>query len=606
MIAKVVPAIRLPVKAGESFDYQVPSSLSSSIRRGSVVVIPFAGRKIGGVVIDISEKSSLDKPLKEIISIPNGLTTIPESIVELWTSLAKRFATTLPRFFWTALPEIPDRMMNNRDTTPYSKNLNKVSGPGYLPRFVFANYHSDAFSIVNAAIKKSAGRQVLIVVPTVDEVLAWSKIIGTSNILHSSLATGAKYNLACATRNGSAKIIIGTKSSVFLPFSNLSQIVIISAGASSHLQEDSDPRFDARIIAQELATATGAQLTAIDALPPMGMTPSGSKNTWSFFNKPRLHKPIIHDLHDAAKAAKARVLISESLLSSIDETLGADGRVLIILNKRGVGTAYVCKDCGTIINCPDCDVALTIHHDRMSCFACGHLFPLAENCGKCNGPNLKPIGAGSKTLYDILKKRYPLRRLAHIDQDAWENSLDNAELVVGTTAVFSSLPPNPKPFSLVADALIGAGQAKSGIWATESTGRILRALASLLIPNGQIHVQTFDRTNPSLIALSDPMNFIDHELEERSAFGYPPANRLLNIYGAGSEEASLWKQALALNEQISTENTWAICQEPTWARPKLFRGKYRVIMTIKLPYGQNIDNLVQYLPAGFSAEVREL
>lgn len=608
MIAKIVPAIRLPTKAGESFDYIVPVTLANTIRRGSVVVIPFAGRKIGGVVIGVSEISSHDKPLKVITGVANGLAALPEPTVDLWILLAKRFATTLPRFFWTTLPTIPARMVsqNSQGVATSSKHESKKIPSGHAPRFVFSNHHSDSFTIVNAAIKKAAGRQVLIIVPTIDEVTSWTKIIPGAKGYSSSLATGAKYNLASMALGGIAKIVVGTKSAVFLPFSNLAQIVIISAGSSSHLQEDSDPRFDARIVATELATAVGAELTVVDALPPIGMTPDGSKDIWKFFNKPRLYKPIVHDLHDAAKAAKSRVLLSDSLIEAINETLSSEGRLLIILNKRGVSSASACKDCGTLISCPNCDVALTIHQDRMSCFSCNRLYPLPENCGKCNGINLKPIGAGSKTLYELLKKRFPMTRVAHIDQEAWEKRLDEAQIIVGTTAVFSSLPPNPKPFSLVADALLGAGQIKSGIWATENAGRVLRTLAMLLLPDGQIHVQTFDREAAALKALSDPLNFIAAETSERVAFGYPPANKLINIYGAGDDETATYKQALELNELIKSNLPSAECQEPIWSRPKLFRRKYRLTIAIKLPYSQDLSNLVQYLPTGFSAEVREL
>lgn len=460
--------------------------------------------------------------------------------------------------------------------------------------------------IVKNAIACAKGRQVLILVPTVDEVAAWSEAVDNVCVYHSTLATGAKYNLACAAANGSVKTVIGTKTAVFLPFCDLAQIVIINAGSSNHLQEDQDPRYDARIIAEELSRVTGAALTAIDPLPPLGMTPAGSNERWAFINKPRVFSPVIHDLYDAAKAARARVLISDALEKVIDETVANDGRVLVILNRRGVSTAYVCRDCGAMACCEACGIPLIVHQDRMSCPTCDRLYPLPELCPKCNGLDLKTVGAGSKTVYEVLKKRYPLANVVHIDRDSWQTDLDASQIVVGTTAVFTCLSPAHKQFDLVADALLGAGQMKAGVWSTESSARILRTLGSFITPTGQFHIQTFDPFSPALTALRDPIGFITNELEERAAFGYPPVGSLVTIYGAGAEEDVLWKQAVDLAENIKNHIPLAVCRQPEWSRPKKFRGKFRLTIMVKIPYGQNHHDLVQYFPAGFAAGVRKM
>ena len=618
MIAKVVPAVRLPVKASETYDYSIPTSFVSAIKQGSVVVIPFAGREIAGLVISVLEKTEHAKPLKEIVGVCQGLSPMPSYVVELWTKLSRAFATTLPRFVWAALPTIPSRAISTvipseaRDLnapTPTQRflTLDKTTlGARNDANFIFINSSLDTLKIVKDAVASASGRQVLILVPTVDEATAWSKVTGGATIYHSSLPTGAKYNIACAAASNTAKTFIGTKIAAFLPFSDLSQIVIVNAGSSSHLQEDQDPRYDARVIAEELSHATGAALSALDSLPPLGMTPAGSEGRWQFANQPKPVEPVIHDLHDAAKAAKARVLLSDQLTDAIDKTISAGGRVLVVLNRRGVSTALVCRDCGAMVNCGACGTALTVHQDRMSCPSCDRLYPLPDNCPKCNGLDLKTIGSVSKTLFEALKKRHPLAVIAHVDRDSWQSDLDAAQIVVGTTAVFASLPPTHKQFDLVADALLGAGQMRSGIWSTESSARVLRTLASFLTPIGRLHIQTFDRSAPALASLFDPAAFIAKELEERATFAYPPAGTLITIYGAGTDEESLWKQATGLTEIVKTHLPLAKCQTPTWSRPKKFRGKFRLTITIKVPHGQDPHFLVQYLPTGFSAEVRRI
>ncbi len=605
MIAKIVPAVRLPVKAGEAYDYMIPENLAPAVRRGSVVVIPFAGRKIGGLVLAVSETSTHGKPLKAILGIANGLSPLPDYVVDLWTKLSRIFASTLPRFVYTALPAIPSRAIVGGFLVPPSVFPKPARGSAEK-KFFFANSSLETLKIVKDAVASAGERQTLILVPTVDETAAWAKALGNAAVCHSSLATGAKYSLACAAAAKTAKIFISTKIGAFLPFSDLGAIVIVNAGSSSHLQEDQDPRFDARVIAEELAAATGAALTAIDPMPPLGMTPDGSEGRWQFANAPAPHETIIHDLHDAARAAKARVLVCDALETAIDETVSAGGRALIVLNRRGVSTAYVCRDCGAMVNCGACGTALIVHQDRMSCPSCDRLYPLPDNCPKCNGLDLKAIGSGSKTLFEALKKRHPLSAIAHVDRDSWQTNLDAAQIVVGTTAVFASLPPTHLQFDLVADALMGAGQMKSGIWATESAARVARTLASYLAPGGQLHIQTFDRAAPALAALADPSGFIAKELEERAAFGYPPSGELVIVYGAGDDEETVWKQTAGFVATVNSHLPLVKCQTPTWSRPKKFRGKFRLTLAIKVPHGQNPHDLVQYLPTGFFAEVRKI
>ena len=118
MIAKVVPAVRLPFRANETYDYLIPPPIATAVQRGSVVVIPFAGRRISGLVVSVAEISSHAAPLKEIVGLAQGLSPLPEYVVDLWTKLAGMFATTLPRFVWAALPTIPARAIHVSSASP--------------------------------------------------------------------------------------------------------------------------------------------------------------------------------------------------------------------------------------------------------------------------------------------------------------------------------------------------------------------------------------------------------------------------------------------------------------------------------------------------------
>lgn len=606
MVAKVVPAIRLPAKASETYDYSIPEAIAPAIVLGAVVIIPFAGRKIAGLVVAVSKQTDHQKPLKPIIGFAQGLSPLPAYVFELWKTLAENFATTLPRFAWTALPTVPSRSIQASCVAPFVVGKTSATPASSKPAVVFVNEPADELTMVRKVLSAAKGRQVLVLVPTVFEAQAWAKSIGNSAIYHGALATGAKYNLACATCNGTVSTVIGTKSAVFLPWHDLFAIVILSAGSASHLQEDSDPRFDARVVAEELAKATGARLVALDVLPPLGMTSAGSGGRWEQLNSPRPVLAKIYDLHDAAKAARSRVLISEGLESSIDEAVSDGKRVLILLNKRGVSTAYVCQACGESVSCPSCKVTLTVHSDRQSCPACDRLYPLPEACPKCASGTLKAVGSGSKTLYAALAKRHPMAKIVHIDSDTWSSKPDDAQIVVGTTAIFRALPPGFKPFDLAADALLGAGTGHSGIWSVEEAGRILRSLSATVGRDGSVHIQAFDATSPALKALADPSEFLLGELAERKAFGYPPARKLVTIYGAHDSEETVLGQATALGRELAEIYPDAEFDEPAWSRPKLFRKKFRLTITAKLKPNGSLAGLARRLPPGFAGEAKSL
>jgi primosomal protein N' len=597
MIARIVPAVRLPASATEQFEYSVPEGLAPSIGPGSVVVVPFAGRQVPGLVISAAEKSARDFKLKPVTGIAKGLSPLPPYIPELWSKLAGIFATTLPRWCWLALPSVPSRSIASSGPVFSARPRGNETNEPILGA-VFVNAFSDQLAVARKTIASALSRQVLILVPTVREAYAWSRELSASSVYHSALAAGAKYALACSASDGTTKIVIGTKSAVLLPFANLYSVIVVSAGSSSHRQEDSDPRFDARIVAQELCHCVGARLTCLDPWPPFA--------SWPSLNASRPVAVQVHDLADAAKRERAKVLIDEPLIASLDRTIASGGRALLVLNRRGVATSLICRDCGTAVACPDCGLPLASHHERMTCSADERSYPMPISCAKCHGQDLKPIGTGSKAVFDFLKKRFPAAHLAHFDREETGEDPDAAQIVVGTTAVFRALAPSFKPFDLAADVFLGAGTAKNGYDAVEEASRILRSLAAALKPNGELHVQTADREAPALIALRDPGVARTNEAIEREAFGYPPSKTLIVILGAGENEEKTWSAALSARVSLSRAFPGVEICEPSWSRPKIFRKKFRLSFSLKMPAGTDYSGMLAALPQGFAIDARML
>ncbi len=599
IIAKVIPAVRLPYRAAQIFDYLIPERLVLGIKKGTVVAVPFSGRLIAGLVSAI-ENIEPNRPLKEIYGIIDEI-AYPEYWVKIFSDLATEFCSTMPRFAWTAMPPVMRRLIatsiNARLETTENEQKEKSN---FEEKIICAENQNDFLKTLNETIGISGKGQALIIVPTVEEATSWAKEVPGATIFHSRLSEGEKAGIYTATAKKLTKVIIGTKSAVFLPFKDLRAILVLQAASSAHINEDLDPRYDSRIIVRLLAKAANAKLTFIDALPPISLGTIQRKKL--ILDKRRCD---IFDLADAVRRERAKVLLCDETINALSESLAQGGRALLVLNRRGVGSSLVCKDCSTICLCESCQLPLLVLSDKMQCFACAKNFPLPQFCLKCNGTNFKTIGSGVKGLFGQLKKLFPESKLLLVESGGNYPDLDEYDLVVGTTAVFHALKPHFKQFDVAVDALLGAGTGRAGVYAILETARIIRELFLTIKEEGRLIIQTYDKTNPALSAINDLDKFIEIELNERKIFSYPPFSKSITLFGAGKNEGKILKEATVIIDELKKTELINV-SDVVWNEPKLFRGKYRLKISAKADPRQNTDYLVKYLPEGWGAQINEL
>jgi primosomal protein N' (replication factor Y) (superfamily II helicase) len=596
VIAKIIPAVRLPCRAAQIYDYAIPDGLASGVVPGAVVAVPFSGRLIAGLVAGVSAERS-ERPLKEIHGVLDSV-VYPAYWIKLIAAIASEFAGTAPRFCWAALPPVMRRWIKTSAAPLTNENGGAINN--FEEKIICVDGQQDLIGAFEETINNRGDGQALILVPTVNEATRWSKESPQAAIYHSRLSAGEKYNIYSSCASGAAKIIVGTKSAVFLPFKNLRSILIINAGSSAHINEDLDPRYDGRIIARLLARAAGAKLTFADALPPLSLG--------TILNKPAAASDAryaICDLADAGRRERAKVLLCDETIAAATATLGSGGRALFLLNRRGTGSAIICKDCGHVNLCPLCKLPLLVMSDEMQCFACGKKYPLATNCQNCDGTNLKTVGSGVRGLFAQLKKLFPAAKALLIEGGMVQADPDEYDMVVATTAIFYALKPRFREFDLAVEALLGAGTGKAGVYAIEETARIIRELNATVNAGGRLFIQTYDKANPALLAIADLEKFALQELNERKIFSYPPFSKLVTLLGAGKDEDKILNEAKKISDALKKSELAAI-SEPTWHEPKFFRGKYRIKISAKAAPRQNTDFLVKYLPNGWNAEIKDL
>ena len=599
MIAKIIPAVRLPNRAAQIYDYIIPDGLAAGIIPGTVVTVPFSGRLIAGLVTLVSEERS-SRPLKEIFGILNPI-IYPGYWIKLIADISSEFAGTMPRFCWTALPPVMRKLIaTSAESMVIATSVRTDKNNIFEERIICANRQKDFLEAFAETEKNRGDGQALILVPTVNEAIRWGKETLEATVFHSRLSAGEKYNIYSSCASGAAKIIVGTKSAVFLPIKNLQSILVLHAGSLAHINEDLDPRYDVRIVTRLLARAAGAKLTFVDTLPPLSLG--------TISNKPSAigdKQYTICDMADAYRRERAKVLLCDETIAAATAALESGGRVLFLLNRRGTGSAIICKDCGRVNLCPLCELPLLVMSDEMQCFACGKKYPLAINCKNCNGTNFKTIGSGVRGLFAQLKKLFPSVQSLLIEGGIVQADPDEYDLVVATTAVFHALKPRFREFDLAVDALLGAGTGKAGAHAVEETARIVLWLRTVLSERGRLIVQTYDRANPALAAITDLDKFIVKELDERKIFSYPPFSKIITLIGAGKEEDKLFAEAKKIESELKNFGLISV-SDPEWNAPKFFRGKYRIRVSAKAPPRQNTDFLVKYLPNGWNAEISEL
>lgn len=362
-------------------------------------------------------------------------------------------------------------------------------------------------------------------------------------IMHSGLSDGEKFDEWRKMKSNQAKVVVGARSAIFSPLKNIGAIIIDEEHEATYKQESS-PRYHAREVALLRAQYHQAVLVLGSATPSIESRARASRSVYNFLQlsqraNPQAHIPKVKivDFRDYIGQQKVSNL-TPVLLDKIKDRLIKKEQVVLMLNRRGYSSFIMCRDCGYVDNCPNCDISLTLHMDTktMNCHYCGFLKGIPYVCPNCQSRQIRYYGTGTQKAYDELKQVLPEARILRMDVDttkrkgAHEKILTKfgrheADILLGTQMIAKGLDfPNVTLVGVLnADTSLNLPDFRS----SERTFQLLTQVAGRAgraNKPGEVLIQTY---NPNHYAIQlareqDYEAFYRYEMRIRKALSYPP------------------------------------------------------------------------------------
>jgi primosomal protein N' (replication factor Y) len=465
-----------------------------------------------------------------------------------------------------------------------------------------------------------AGRSVLYVVP---EIALAAQTIGLLRerfgagvtILHSNLSPTERLTNWLKVRDGSVNIVLGARSALFAPISNLGLVILDEEHEQAYKQEAS-PRYHAKRVALELARLHRCPIVLGSATPsvetffeaeqqelvsskaaPVGPTllslPERTANS-------KLPTVTVRDLGEGYRN-RAPAILTDDLQELVKKSVEDGRQVILFLNRRAYAPFVLCRDCGKTQECPNCSVSLSFHrHEgQLRCHHCGYHTRPPEACPKCGSHRLSPFGAGTERVEEAIREAFPGVSISRLDRDiarkkgALEQILagfrsGEISILVGTQMIAKGLDfPNVTLVGVIAaDVSLNIPDFR----ACERTFQLLSQVAGRAgrgSAPGSVIIQTFNPEHASIVAAKthDYLPFYELMKLERLEVGYPPFKRLVNILLSGQDQEAVLEATEEAATRIRRRCPEVEVLGPVDCAVARIFGKWRRHVLVKLNVG---------------------
>ncbi|MGT2762841.1 primosomal protein N' [Streptococcus intermedius] len=383
-------------------------------------------------------------------------------------------------------------------------------------------------------------------------------------ILHSGLSNGEKYDEWRKVERGEAQVVVGARSAIFAPLKNIGAIIVDEEHEASYKQ-DSNPRYHARDVALLRAKYNQAVLVLGSATPSLESRARAGKGVYHFLQltkraNPQAQIPEVEivDFRDYIGQNEASDF-TPVLLEAIKDRLEKKEQVVLMLNRRGYSSFVMCRECGAVDSCPNCDISLTLHMDTksMNCHYCGFSKVIPHSCPNCSSRSIRYYGTGTQKAYDELAEAFPQARILRMDVDTTRKKGSHeqilkkfeerhADILLGTQMIAKGLDfPNVTLVGVLnADTALNLPDFRSSERTfqllTQVAGRAGRAEKA-----GHVIIQSYNPRHYAIVFAKnqDYEGFYAYEMGVRRQLSYPPYYFTVGITLSHKIEAEVIKKS---------------------------------------------------------------
>ncbi|MDR0873748.1 MAG: primosomal protein N' [Prevotellaceae bacterium] len=595
--------IILPLPLAGTFTYRIPED--GSIAVGMRVIVPFGHQNYTGIVYRLHN----DKPdfeVKPVLEILDEQPILLPLQLTFWEWIAAYYQCTLGEVYNAALPARlkeakkrktrtaradlqTGRLQNGTDCKSAPATLNPFQSKAYeeiqksfekknvtLLHGVTSSGKTEIYiHLIQKVLRE--GKQALYLVPEIALTAQLStrlrKVFGEDlGIYHSKFSDGERVSVWNKLLNNEYRVILGVRSSIFLPFRDLGLIIIDEEHENTYKQFDPAPRYHARNAATVLASLHGAKTLLGTATPAIETYHNAVNGKYALVELMQRHEDIalpeiiVVDVKELRHKKIMKTPYSPVLLEKIKTALDCGEQVILFQNRRGFSPFLECPACAFVPKCSRCDVSLTYHKstNRLACHYCGSVYSVPALCPKCKTAPLTMKGIGTERIEMDIEQLFPQARIARMDLDSTARKHSHEQIIrdfeekkidilIGTQMISKGL--DFENVSVVgvlnADLLLNFPDFRAHERAfqllTQVSGRAGRKNR-----RGLVVIQTTEPEHPVIQQVSgnDYRSLFEMQISERQLFGYPPFTRLINLTVKHRNEETLEKAVAALSAEL--------------------------------------------------------
>lgn len=576
----------------------------SAIAAGTRVLVPLGRKQAVGIVL--REQTVVPQAhirVRDIIEVLDPLPILSTQQIQLWQWVADYYLCPLGDVMAAALPAkaldhlytLGENSRRRVKLPTYAGSTRSLQSLSPAQSTALQQIH-EAFSSHSTVLLRGVtssgkteiythlieehlrqGHQVLYLVPeialTTQLTTRLQQVFGDQlRVYHSRISDAQRMEIYRQQRlDAQPRLIVGARSAVLLPFTNLGLVIVDEEHESSYKQQEPAPRYHARSVVAMLAHQAGAKVLLGTATPSVESRYNAQQGKYGYVQLTERYQGLqlpriqIIDLKEQYRRKEIDGHFSDPLVERMRQELAKGKQIILFQNRRGYAPYIQCTQCGAVPKCDDCDVSMTVHmlKHTLTCHYCGHTQAIPTTCPQCGG-EMRIHGFGTERLEEEVQTLFPQARVMRMDLDTTRKKNDyeaiisafsqhEVDILIGTQMVTKGL--HFDDVSLVAvlsaDHLLSQPDFRSYERAYQMLEQV-SGRAGRKGAQGEVIIQTFDPENAIFDCLKkhDTEDMYRRQISERNVFHFPPFYRQITIILRHTNEQRLLLASATLHNQL--------------------------------------------------------